>query len=323
MNKNVLIAKYLVLTTLCTLTTMVDCQTFSGSVNKPVTFEFTAKPSGFNEIPCSVEITFPNNEKKIIVSNAPEYKVKYDYISRTEGTFEVNWEGMGSLDGKRADFIEAGVKQIFGNLGQILQAKKLTQSISACNGEGKFIINIQKDIRNEPVLSGSSNDSIKKSTYTGEYKATAEAPKSVSNPIESDSFKSKYISDPNYKQMVDGFNNDRSKQSLTLLRSYSEQGDANAQFLFGLAHLEDWTGLYDLRKACYWIRQSALSGLSQARLVLANRAFNRRDCFDVTPTLEEAKIWAQLASMSSDKIVKENADKLIGEILKAQISGQK
>jgi hypothetical protein len=323
MNKIVLILKYFVLATVCTLITSGNCQTFSGTVNKPVTIEFTAKPSGFNEIPCSIEITLPNNEKKILVSNAPEYKIKYDYVPKNEGTFELNWEGMGSLDGKRAEFIEAGVKQLFGNLGQALQGRKLSQSITACNGEGKFFLSVQQSLKNEQVSSGTPNDSNKKSSYTGEYKATAEAPKSVNNPIESESFKHKYTSDPNYKLMVDGFNNERSKQSLTLLRSYSEQGDANAQFLFGLAHLEDWTGLYDLRKACYWIRQSAVSGLSQARLVLANRAFNRRECFDVTPTLEEAKIWAQLASMSSDKIVKENADKLLGDILKAQISGQK
>jgi len=299
------------------------CQTLQGAVNKPMQIEILAKASGFDDKPCSVLVVFPDGEKKIFVSSSPDYKIKFEYTPRNDGLMVINWSGEESLDGKPLDnIVEGGVKQIFGNLGEILQFKKLSQTITKCASKGLFNLSVKNEVT-RPAIASENIETNNNKQYTGEYKATAEAPKTVNNPIESDSFKSKYNSDPNYKLMVDGFNNERSKQSLTLLRSYSEQGDANAQFLFGLAHLEDWTGLYDLRKACYWIRQSAVSGLSQARLVLANRAFNRRQCFDVTPTFEEAKIWAQLASMSSDKIVKENADKLLGDILKAQISGQK
>ena len=123
--------------------------------------------------------------------------------------------------------------------------------------------------------------------------------------------------------MIDDFNVNRSKQSLTALRLYSELGDANAQFLYGLAHLEDWTGLYDAKRACYWIRESAVQGLSQARLVLANKAVYNKDCFDITPSLDEAKTWAQLASMSTERVVKENAEKLLQDILRIQITNQR
>jgi TPR repeat protein len=100
-------------------------------------------------------------------------------------------------------------------------------------------------------------------------------------------------------------------------------GDANAQFMYGLAHLEDWTGLYDPKRACYWIRESAVKGLSQARLALANKAVYDKQCFDAPPTLDEAKIWAQLAAMSIDRAVKENAEKLLQEIVRFQITNQR
>ena len=93
--------------------------------------------------------------------------------------------------------------------------------------------------------------------------------------------------------------------------------------LFEYIHKQDWTNINDPKMACYWFRQSAESGLSESRYYLAERAFNKPDCFDIKPSLEEAKIWAQLAKQSKDNTITTKADILLQDILKAQIEGRK
>jgi hypothetical protein len=57
--------------------------------------------------------------------------------------------------------------------------------------------------------------------------------------------------------------------------------------------------------------------------VLANKAVYNKECFDIAPTLDEAKTWAQLANMSTERAVKENAEKLLQDILRIQITNQR
>ena len=53
------------------------------------------------------------------------------------------------------------------------------------------------------------------------------------------------------------------------------------------------------------------------------RAYLRDNCFSETPTLEQAKIWAELAAMSSDDSIQKDSRELITKILKDQLAGLK
>lgn len=316
------------------LTSLIGAPSFAQkvintTVGTAVTIEIESKVVNAELKQCSIIVTNPNGTNEIIVLKAPEFKATLTYTPTIQGSSVASWKGEYTLNGKADNVVAGGVKQIFSNIGELVTLSKLTEGYMACPGSGTF--SIVATSTGQPTASATtttvpaptattSNSTIGE---TGRTRSTANLPTVLNPPIENSVFKVKYNSDSTYRTMVDDFNINRSKQSLTALRLYSELGDANAQFLYGLAHLEDWTGLYDPRKACFWIRESAVQGLSQARLVLANKAIYNKNCFDTPPTLDEAKTWAQLASMSTDKSVKENADKLIQDIIRIQITNQR
>ena len=306
MKKNTLISKYFLLIVFSTLNTVGNCQTFSGLVNKPVTIEFTAKPSGFVEAPCSVEIIFPNGEKEILISNAPEYKIKYNYVPKDEGTFALNWVGVESIDGKRSEFIvESAVKQIFGNLGQALQGRKLSQLITACNGEGKFFLNVKQ--AEKPVTISSRSEQV-----------TAKIPTRMAPPIDQSRYLELMSTNAQFKQAIDLFTSQK-PEAIGLLTLLSEIGEPYAQLFLGLTYEKEWSKAPNLKLACYWIRKSAEAGISQARLFLANRALSKSTCFDVEPTLEEADVWVKLAAMSNDATIRNESKAMEEAILKIRL----
>ena len=147
---------------------------------------------------------------------------------------------------------------------------------------------------------------------------TADLPSSFNSPIDQDKLQAISASNPAFRDAIQGFTM-KKVESVTLMMMQANQGEPYAQFFYGLAHTETWTNIYDKKQACYWFRQAAVAGVSQARLFLATKAFKDKECFDVPPTLEQAKVWAQLASMSTDSFVKADAEKLLQEILKFQI----
>lgn len=147
---------------------------------------------------------------------------------------------------------------------------------------------------------------------------TADLPTSFNPPIDQDKLQAISASNPGFRDAIQGYTM-KKVESVTLMMMQANQGEPYAQFFYGLAHTETWTNIYDKKQACYWFRQSAVAGVSQARLFLATKAFKDKECFDVPPTIEQAKVWAQLASMSTDSIVKADAEKLVQEILKFQI----
>lgn len=301
-------------------------QVITTTVGSPAKFEIESKIFSPEIKQCSILVTQPNGATELLVLQEPHFKTSLAYTPTTQGTTVVSWKGEYSLNGKVDNQVAGGVKQIFSNIGELVTLSKLTQGIAACPGSGNITIVATTNLQPLPSTAGSSisaQPAAAPTQTTGRFRSTANIPTVLNPPIENSAFKAKYNNDATYRAMVDDFNVNRSKQSLTALRLYSELGDANAQFLFGLAHLEDWTGLFDAKRACYWIREAAIQGLSQARLVLANKAIYNKECFDVSPTLDEAKTWAQLASMSSDRAVKENADKLLQDILRIQITNQR
>jgi hypothetical protein len=303
-------------------------QVITTVVGSPANFEIEARVVSPDLKQCSALVTQPNGSTEIVILKAPQFKTSFSYTPTVQGTTVVTWRGEATLNGQVENAVVGGVKQLFNNIGELVTLSKMSQIAVACPGNGTITI-VATPPRVQSIAAPAPSPTPAPAAVTppvqtsSRFKATANIPPVMNPPIESSAFKAKYSSDSTYRTMVDDFNINRSKQSLTALRLYSELGDANAQFLYGLAHMEDWTGLYDLKKACYWIRESAVQGLSQARLVLANKAIYNKDCFDIPPTLDEAKTWAQLASMSTEKAVKENADKLLQDILRIQITNQR
>ena len=84
-------------------------------INKPVKIEITAKPSGFDEKPCSVLINFPDGSKKYLLSNNPDFTVRTEFTPKSEGLMSISWVGESSLDGKPVVAVDGAVKQVFGN----------------------------------------------------------------------------------------------------------------------------------------------------------------------------------------------------------------
>jgi hypothetical protein len=302
-------------------------QVVTTTVGSPAKFEIESKVTNIQIKECSIIVTQPNGSTEVQILKAPNFKTSLTYIPSLPGTTVVSWNGVYTLNGKVDNLITGSVKQIFGNIGQILTLSELSQGTLACPGDGTITIVTTASVQqaaatvDSPVIAPTST--LVQPSATSRFRSTANIPTFMNPPIENSDFKAKYDNDNTYRAMVDDFNINRSKQSLTSLKLYSELGDAVAQFLYGLAHLEDWTGLYDVKRACYWIRESAVKGLSQARLLLANKALKEKECFDIPPTLDEANTWAQLASMSRDQTVKENAEKLLQDILRIQISKQR
>ena len=298
-------------------------QVVTTKVGTPAKFEIESRVTNAELKQCSIIVTQPNGANEVMVLQAPTFKTSLSYTPTMQGTALVAWKGENTLNGKIENQVVGGVKQIFGNIGELLTLSKMSELIVACPGNGTITIVAFPDAQPvvAPVPVPVAVPPVASPPQTpSRFRSTANIPSVMNPPIENTAFKAKYNNDSTYRTMIDDFNVNRTKQSLTTLRLYSELGDANAQFLYGLAHLEDWTGLYDPKRACYWIRESAVQGLSQARLVLANKAVYNKDCFDVTPSLDEANTWAQLASMSSERAVKENADKLLQDILRIQIT---
>jgi hypothetical protein len=298
------------------------------TVGQPANFEISSKVFNRDITQCSMVVTRPNGSTELVTLKEPDFRTSLSFTPTVQGSSEVSWRGEVTLNGKIENPVVGGVKQLFNNLGEVLTLSgNLSKAIPACPGEGVIVIVAMP--REQPLVSEVPAPitppvvAIIPPQVPNRLRSTANIPTVMNPPIENSAFRTKYNNDSTYRKMVDDFNVNRSKQSLTALRLYSELGDSNAQFLYGLAHMEDWTGLYNPKLACYWIREAAVQGLSQARLVLASRAVYNKDCFDVTPTLDEAKTWAQLASASSDRAVKENAEKLIQDILRIQISNQR
>lgn len=308
-------------------TSAIAQQVVTTTVGAATKFEIESKVVNAEMKECSIVVTKPNGSTEVINLQAPNFKTALSYTPTVQGTTVVSWKGEYTLNGKVDNPVVGGVKQAFGNIGELLTFNKLSQGVLPCHGNGTITIVATSKV--QPSVALAANTVTAPSVVPApvqvpiRLRSTARIPTVMNPPIEPSAFKAKYNNDSTYRTMIDDFNVNRSKQSLTALRLYSELGDANAQFLYGLAHTEDWTGLYDLKRSCYWIRESAVQGLSQARLVLANKAVYNKECFDIAPTLDEAKTWAQLASMSTDRAVKENADKLIQDILRIQITNQR
>jgi TPR repeat protein len=184
----------------------------------------------------------------------------------------------------------------------------------------------------ESFLSGkreSSLDQKRVSTPASAYVSskskiavTAAAPSKLNPPLDNDTFQKLMKGNPSLSSAVQGYMQ-KKPESLPSLKLLSEAGDPFAQLFLGLAYGDEWTGMLNLAESCRWIKESATAGVSSARYFIAQKAYVKSPCFSENPTLDQAKIWGELASQSNDPTIKKDSQQLLLEILKAQIAGSK
>ena len=233
---------------------------------------------------CGLKIDFGNGESKNIrvgENGDKDLNLTYKYTYTNAGTYSASVVG---------EYMSRGLKSAIG-----------------CTGN-KRIYKVVVDSKKPAII------------VPAKPLVTADLPSSFNPPIDQDKLQAISASNPGFRDAIQGYTM-KKVESVTFMMIQASQGEPYAQFFYGLAHTETWTNIYDKKQACYWFRQSAVAGVSQARLFLATKAFKDKECFDVQPTLEQAKVWAQLASMSTDSFVKADAEKLLQEILKFQIEG--
>jgi hypothetical protein len=241
-----------------------------------------AKPFTNTNVWCGLRIEFGDGESKNIrvgENGDEDLNFTYKYTYSNVGTYSASVVGT---------YMSRGFK-----------------SATACTGN-KRIYKVVVDSKKPAIIA------------PAKPLVTAELPSAFNPPIDQDKLQAISASNPGFRDAIQGYTT-KKLESVTLIMIQANQGEPYAQFFYGLAHTETWTNIYDKKQACYWFRQSAVAGVSQARLFLATKAFKDKECFDVPPTLEQAKVWAQLASMSTDSFVKADAEKLLQEILKFQI----
>jgi hypothetical protein len=172
--------------------------------------------------------------------------------------------------------------------------------------------------RDQPVGERNKTFAANKSTIA----VTAKPPISLQPPLDNEAFQKLMKSNVGLASAIQGYLQ-KQATSIALLKTYSDGGDPWAQMFYGLAYGDDWTGIANSAESCRWIRESASAGVSSARYFIAKKAYVRADCFSETPTLEQAKIWAELALMSNDASIKQDSRELINKILAEQIAGSK
>ena len=151
---------------------------------------------------------------------------------------------------------------------------------------------------------------------------TAAPPNKLNPPLDNDAFQKLLKSNSSLGSTIQGYIQ-KKPDSIPSLKLYAEGGDPFAQLFLGLAYSDDWTGIQNPAESCRWIKEAGVAGVSSARYFIAQKAYARAPCFSATPTLEEAKIWAELAAMSNDSSIKKDSQELMLSILKAQIAGNK
>lgn len=151
---------------------------------------------------------------------------------------------------------------------------------------------------------------------------TAAQPSKLNPPLDNDAFQKLLKSNTSLGSTIQGYIQ-KKPESIPSLKLYAEGGDPFAQLFLGLAYADDWTGIQNQAESCRWIKEAAIAGVSSGRFFIAQRAYVKSSCFSEAPTLEQAKIWAELAALSSDQSIKKDSQELMLSILKAQIAGGK
>lgn len=151
---------------------------------------------------------------------------------------------------------------------------------------------------------------------------TAALPNKLNPPLDNDAFQKLLKSNTSLGSTIQAYIQ-KKPASIPSLKLYAEGGDPFAQLFLGLAYADDWTGIQNPAESCRWIKEAAIAGVSSGRFFIAQKAYLKSPCFSEAPTLEQAKVWAELAALSTDQSIKKDAQELMLSILKAQIAGSK
>ena len=239
-------------------------QVVVGFVNKPQKIEVSAKPVGFNDSSCSVLITFPDGIKKYFISNNPDFTVKTEFTPRSEGLMSINWTGESSLDGKPVASVDGAVKQIFGNVGQLLQGKQLTQAINACNSQGTLTLNVKLD-------------GLGPSETPNPATTALDAKNNLSNAKPASSIagaSGRGLVNLEVEEGIKKFNDKKYEEAFKLLLPSAENGNPKAQGLIARLYANGWGISRDLNAAVDWAKKAAANNNPEGIYVLA---FTERD----------------------------------------------
>ena len=260
--------------TLLQISSAANCQTLNGVLGKPIKIEFFAKPEGFGDKPCSVQITFPDGSKKYIISSNPDFTVVTEFTPKSTGSMTINWVGESSLDGKQVAAVDGAVKQVFGNLGQLLQGKQLTQAINACGGRGAINLVVKQDnlIQAEKPnesLSTSEATNIKafteeQSEQLGTQAAQAKAKSSSANAVIS----SRGLVNSEVDEGVKKFNEKKYEEAYKILLPIAENGNPKAQGLIARLYANGWGISKDSNAAIDWAKKAATNNNPEGIYVL-------------------------------------------------------
>ena len=179
--------------------------------------------------------------------------------------------------------------------------------------------------KRESSLDQKRNASSSAAAYTpskSKVAVTAAPPNKLNPPLDNDAFQKLMKENSSLSAAIQGYMQ-KKPESLSSLKLLAERGDPFAQLFLGLAYADEWTGMVNLAESCRWIKESASTGVSSARYFIAQKAYVRSPCFSENPTLDQAKIWGELASQSGDPSIKKDSQQLLLEILKSQIAGAK
>jgi len=234
-------------------------QVVMGVVNRPQKIEISAKPVGFNDISCSVLMTFPDGSKKYLISTNPDFTIKTEFTPRGEGLLHISWTGESSLDGKPIAAVEGAVKQIFGNVGQILQGKQLTQAINGCNGQGSLTLNVKQDGFSPSELPNLAASAI-------------DAKNNLSNAKSSSLIagaSGRGLANSEVEEGVKKFNEKKYEDAFKLLLPSAENGNPKAQGLVARLYANGWGISRDLNAAADWAKKAAANNNAEGIYVLA------------------------------------------------------
>ena len=84
-------------------------------------------------------------------------------------------------------------------------------------------------------------------------------------------------------------------QAFALLQNEAASGNANAMFLLATAYRSGKAGRVDMQKAYYWYKKAALSGDSDAMLILGWLYYKQNG--NVKSNTDKARYWFKEAAM--------------------------
>ena len=257
---------------------LLIAQTIIGTLNRPAKIEISAKPASFDDKSCSVLVTFSDGSKRYFISSNPDFTVKTEYTPRNYGLNSITWVGESSLDGKPVASVDAAVKQVFGNLGQLLQGKQLTQAINACSGQGVINVNVRQDEISSPERPNQITSTTDTTINITDVQKQLLSPQVIQAQVKPSSTTavstSRGLVNSEIEDGVRKFNEKKYEEAFKLLLPLAESGNSKAQGLIARQYVNGWGISRDLNSGIEWAKKAAANNNPEGIYVLG---FTERD----------------------------------------------